>query len=348
VQLIFRAAAHSKIWLENRFVLRHKSSGHQGRCQLQLMEVGYFIFPLTLLFPSLSSLLYTHSGWLIVHYSFPSRSINLSHESDIEFLSALGIVLSWSCERASPASESQRTVVRATRMPSNDEYYSSLEVAHPSIPSSPAPSCQEKQVTPNENLEASHNQKYIAYSTEGLELVAIGYNEDGGLLKSAQDAEKPKRKRLWWIVGGAILLVVIVVAVVGGVLASKKSNPSGDGTDSSSTVTPVSGLSSTGTTSSSSATGTTKTTSATATSSIRHSIAVAGYSPSNMLFLRRFYFLDSMSQIQKAAQQWGDPKTWVAEGLGIYAKPGTPLAAGISRPGFDEVRLNCRMTEFKS
>lgn len=217
-------------------------------------------------------------------------------------------------------------------MPSNNEYHGGLEVAPQSIATSQETYYHEKQVTPGSGLETSHVDKYIAYSTEGLELASIGdtfkeaHSDNGVLLETTQAAQKTRWKLQWWIAGGVVLLVVIIAAVVGGLAASRKASSATNATDPSPTATPSSPNAST-----------TVTPGVTAAPFIQHSIGAVGYSPQNRVFLRRLFYLDSFSQIIKAAQQWGNPSQWVAEELGVYAKAGTPLAVAITRHNFAEV-----------
>lgn len=228
----------------------------------------------------------------------------------------------------------------------HDHDYSTLEVAPQSVPTSPAPHYQEKQVTPYDPLPEHGSNNKGAYFSEGLEVVPVdgkhvytgGAADYGGAL-GGHDADhvneaatKPNRKK-WWIIGGAVLLVVVIAAVVGGVVASRKSSSTTDTTTApSATASPTS-------TSGTSSTGTSSIATATATTGIQHSIGAIGWNTSKTAFNRRLYFLDDNSQLTQGLQTADDPKVWQVAGLGVYGKPGTPLGVAVTRPGFTLVSL---------
>lgn len=213
---------------------------------------------------------------------------------------------------------------------SHDHDYSTLEVVPHTISStakSPVLHYQEKQATPDYENRLTSGNDIETYFPEGLETVPAP--KGAGIppetpydIQEVAEVSKRRRRNLW-LIGGTVLLVVVIAAVVGGVVGSRKSTPSSDASTSTPSASAVSS--------------TTSSSTASPTPSLVHNIAAIGWNTSKTDFSRRIYFLDESSQLTEGAQDPQHPQNWMYGGLGVYAKPGSPIAAAITNPGFDLV-----------
>ena len=156
-------------------------------------------------------------------------------------------------------------------------------------------------------------------SVGGLE---VNLNHDGSVPpredQPHQNASRSRRK--WLIIGAIVAVIVIVAAVVGGVLASKgkSSNKAQDSTASSATTSTAP----TGTSSQS----------ATPTSTIqpKRNIAAVSWSPitGNQT---RLYYQNNAGKLVESVISTTKTQSSVL-GLVSNAKPGSALAAAVSRP----------------
>jgi hypothetical protein len=125
----------------------------------------------------------------------------------------------------------------------------------------------------------------------------------------------PAQKRLStrWIIGGGAIALVILAAVLGGVLGSrihKSATASSSSTASNSTG---------------------NTTTSSFSPSTQHNIAAVSMFEKNEN-QTRVYFQDGTGQIVEASHN-APGTNWTTKGLGIKAKNGSVIAAGVTPPG---------------
>lgn len=218
----------------------------------------------------------------------------------------------------------------------NDPGYSTLEYVPPTEfynkKENALPVYSGLQVVPETPKEAH-------ITSDGLEVApkhdAPVYNGSGDADHVLPPPPQPaKSRRKWLIVGGVVLLLAIIGGVVGGVMASKSSKNSNTADTSAAAISDAGSSSSSTSTYSSS--GTAK---PTATTQPRRNIAAVSWnsSPANQT---RMYFQNNAGEIVEAVVAGSKTSSSVLEadskpGVALVkdGKPGSPLAAAVSRPG---------------